>query len=227
MGILGIENRTENWKTAYEFARFFRDAELRLKLAQRLEPSTTGEVKLDLFWHGTRDYLDQVQGVTPQDLADEYNRLFGPEGQIDLRRRVEEFKTSYGQAFAELQPQSYFAGPGHVRLLYDNLSHTEVDIVLEADNHLFIGEAKVESRLGAEGSDVLVHQLMRQYVMASILLAQRGITKGVVPFVVWCRTRDQRKPAQVEFMEQQGWLNEENILSWTDIEAISNREDTP
>ena len=32
MAILGIYNRTENWKTAYEFAPFFRDGNACAKL---------------------------------------------------------------------------------------------------------------------------------------------------------------------------------------------------
>ena len=55
-----IENRTENWKTAREFAPLFRDCNLRLELAKKLgEPNGTqpDQVRLELFWKGMRDYL--------------------------------------------------------------------------------------------------------------------------------------------------------------------------
>ena len=47
----------------------------------------------------------------------------------------------------------------------NSLLGTEVDVVLETPKHLFIGEVKHESTFEADGKLVLVHQLMRQYVM--------------------------------------------------------------
>ena len=57
MGILGITNRTENWKTAESFAPFFECDSARTRLAKRLleplgkshevQPRT---VKIELFW---------------------------------------------------------------------------------------------------------------------------------------------------------------------------------
>ena len=43
-----------------------------------------------------------------------------------------------------------------------------IDIVLETTDRLFIGEAKLESTLGSDSDHVLVHQLIRQYVMAHL-----------------------------------------------------------
>ena len=60
MGILGIKNRTENWKTAQTFAPFFSDENLRLGLVRKLgEPLETepDDVQLELFWKGIRDYM--------------------------------------------------------------------------------------------------------------------------------------------------------------------------
>ena len=62
MGILGIPNRTENWKTARTFAPFFKSCSARAALAKRLlEPlgeSQEGTVEIELFWYGIRDYID-------------------------------------------------------------------------------------------------------------------------------------------------------------------------
>ena len=63
MGILGIDNRTENWKTAHTFAPFFEDANLRLKLVpgetcQSLSRNAPtfhrATSSMELFWKGMR-----------------------------------------------------------------------------------------------------------------------------------------------------------------------------
>ena len=71
----------------------------------------------------------------------------------------------------------------------DSVWSAAIDIVLETTNRLFIGEAKLESALGSDSDHVLVHQLIRQYVMAHILLdvlVNRAVydSREVVPFVV-------------------------------------------
>ena len=57
MPILGIENRTENWRAAHSFAPLFEDAALRRRFASLLlgEP-VEAPVSLELFWHGLHDY---------------------------------------------------------------------------------------------------------------------------------------------------------------------------
>ena len=88
--------------------------------------------------------------------------------------------------------------------LGNNLVNTEIDIVLQSPNHLFIGEAKHEMTFGANGRLVLVHQLIRQYVMAKILmdrLESDGLAKkNVIPFVVGDDVGSLKKGRQVEFM---------------------------
>lgn len=80
MDILGIENRTENWKTAVYFSPLFGGRSNRL--AERLgeTPSPLPEhVTLELFWKGMRDYLyvlKKTGNFIPQDLADRYNCMF-------------------------------------------------------------------------------------------------------------------------------------------------------
>ena len=80
MAILGIPNRTENWKTAVYFSPLFGGKSIRL--AERLGESPkpqSGEVKLELFWKGMRDHLyDRKKNKisAKQALVDRYNRLF-------------------------------------------------------------------------------------------------------------------------------------------------------
>lgn len=61
MGILGIPNRTENWKTAQTFAPFMGNQPALRRLVKRLgKPIGEKEkVSLELFWKGGRDWLAQ------------------------------------------------------------------------------------------------------------------------------------------------------------------------
>ena len=129
--------------------------------------------------------------------------------------------------FAELQTHNYIvpASDAARKRLADNLKNTEVDIVLETPGRIFIGEAKHESDLGTSGDLILVHQLIRQYVTAIVLVHLLGRPKKeVVPFVVTDKNRleSTNNKAQVEFMikHEQKWLREENTLSWGDVNDI-------
>ena len=62
----------------------------------------------------------------------------------------------------------------------------------------------------------LVHQLIRQYVMATILVDILASDKKVVPFVVG----GSRRSLQVDFLVKQGWLNPNNVLEWKDVKAL-------
>ena len=226
MSILGITNRTENWMTAAYFAPLSRTGILHL--AKRLGESSgtvPGDVHLELFWRGIRDYLSKVgQSArdSEQDFASRYNRLFGPRGErADLRTNIGGFRHSGGLVFSDLRPDNYSASTeDQIRELVSNLVNTEIDVVLESPTTLFVGEAKHESGLGGDGSLVLVHQLIRQYVAATVLVDMIGNNKQVVPFVIWNRNTDQRKPVQLEFMIDQGWMRSENVLEWNGIEAL-------
>ena len=88
MPILGIENRTENWRTAHSFAPLFGDAALRRRFASLLlgEPAEA-PVSLELFWHGLHDYGIRRGWKRPdfaEPCAEAYARLFP-----DLRGQVE------------------------------------------------------------------------------------------------------------------------------------------
>lgn len=229
MSILGIDNRTENWKTAAAFAPCIGESgrEARRRVAKFLaknhgmEVGPDEEVKLELFWFGMRDFLKQAGEPgrnQAADLADRYNRMFN-----ELRQDIDGFAGGGGR-LRDLNDNAYRAETGQQRdRLYDNLQHTEIDVVLESDGCLFIGEAKDESPFDAESTHALVHQLIREYVMASILVDRLSKKKHIIPFVVWSRGQQERKQLQVQFMIEQGWLQEDNLLTWQQVAGLINR----
>lgn len=213
MGILGIKNRTEDWKTVQHFHGLSDSA--KVGLARCLgEPKDTvaEEISIELFWHGMRDY-DKEHQVSDEVVAVAYGQLFPK-----LRQKVLEFKGR--NEFAKLEAHNYSRDDED--RLASNVKRTEVDIVLETPDRIFIGEAKYMSDLGTDGSLVLVHQLIRQYVTVKILAYLAGSPKNVISFVVANEKGLERRQekAQVEFMTQQGWLPEGNVLSWGDINDI-------
>ena len=183
MGILGIRNRTENWKTVENFHALSDDAKVKL-VKRLLEPYQDAQevapdsVKVELFWKGIRDNQDKISTTQCKDF---YRCLFG-----DLREKIEIFIAEAGsekrRPLNDLQDWNYCVSedacvPGRngsktpsAESLRSNLLSTEIDIVLETPSHLFIGEAKHESDLDGNSRYVLVHQLIRQYVLAKILL---------------------------------------------------------
>ena len=230
MGILGITNRTEDWKTAMTFAPFFECDSARTRLANRLlEPLgedhevQQGTAKIELFWYGMRDSVHKLgkksEVSTYQCFADRYNCQFH-----DLRELIEEAQEAQDLRLT-LHKSWNYKPDGKEKSLYNNLCNTEIDIVLETSKHLFAGEAKHESDLGTNGELVLVHQLIRQYVMARILVDWREFhgwhRKDVIPFVVADKEASLKTKHQVKFMVSQGWLKEENVLSWDCIDEIA------
>ena len=224
MGILGIKNRTENWKTAQHFAPFVRDGNVGLKLVRKLVENSDAQlddIRIELFWYGMRDYVHKLgEGDEPtsEKIAGLYNHCFP-----NLRKDIQAFGS-----FGDLKPRNYdVSDQGRKDGLKSNLLHTEIDIVLKTRRHIFIGEAKGESRLGADGKNVLVHQLIRQYVMTNILLSFRvaeGCSKKkVIPFVVGDKANlsKLKNTAQVRFMICKGWLEKKNVLSWDKIDELA------
>ena len=232
MAILGITNRTENWKTARHFAPLFgADA---VRLARRLlvdeeerAKLQPGDVRLELFWHGMRDHFDQ-QGkkgeAEKETLAGHYSGQFAK-----LRGEIQEFSKGFKGPgkLRELKPHNYSLSPkpparkrSQKSELASNLLNTEIDIIVESPRHLFVGEAKHKSSFGTNSEYVLVHQLIREFVTASILLKLRGQNRKVVPFAVGDDRKVLLNQGQVRFMIRQGWLCEENVLDWSDIEGL-------
>lgn len=210
MGILGIENRTENWKTA-QLLRGLSE----VNLARRLgEPDATlaDDIRIELFWYGVRDGKPDLERA-----AAIYHSQFA-----DLRQQICDFEQ---QPFRDLKSHNYVVSQETQEDFLNNLRNTEIDIVLETPERLFIGEAKHESGFGGDGKLILVHQLIRQFVTATILLDLLGEKKEVVPFVVVDdgNLRGVMNTAQVNFMVDQGWLKAENVLSWREIDDIKEK----
>lgn len=219
--VLGINNRTENWKTALEFAPYFSEPHSLLKLAKHLgetddiEPC---EVHIELFWKGVRDYLHSIKdrdkrGCRREELLANSKKMLS-----DVRRRI----LSFGD-LRDLKEHNYSAAPPESKKLLNNLYNTEIDIVMETPKSLFIGEAKHEASFGADSRLVLVHQLIRQYVMANALLETLGCKKQIVPFVVGDDAADLKKKQQVRFMIDQQWLDECNVLDWNKIASLREK----
>ena len=229
MSILGITNRTENWKTAQYFAPLFGANSVRL--ARRLLGSGTtlepGDVSLELFWRGVRDYIYRENKSLPKEakkpltayvdqFAAAFERHFG-----DLREAIREHgmlntPNPWNYALVDSAKDAVRAKPK----LASNLNGIEIDIVLQTPNHLLIGEAKDESDFGTDGNHVLVHQLIRQYVQATVLLDVLKVEKQVVPFIVCRETARTKGRRQVRFMLDREWLREDHILSWDDIREL-------
>ncbi len=251
MGILGIENRTENFKTAKTFAPFLVDdsvsAEPKLRLAKKLGEPDSPDVTL--FFYPVRDYLVSESGGkasgSQYDANVElirgkayrvYRKLFGPKGETcDLEGSVRKYWTDR-DASKNINPQNYSAAPERKEKLFSNMRRTEVDIVLTTDKRVYIGEAKYESRFDSDGDNVLVHQLIRQYVVARVMVEIHPEWKGkeIIPFIV-CETGTKKRIfdsldspnqngrfLQVRFMiEEMKVLKPGNILTWKDIKDIA------
>ncbi|MXX17995.1 MAG: hypothetical protein F4X03_10635 [Dehalococcoidia bacterium] len=222
MAILGITNRTENWKTAQHFAPLFGANSVRLarRLLAHDDQRTalrSGDVRLELFWCGMRDYMKrwpaQVREQENQ-IASIYESRFR-----EVRQHVKE--SVEAGMFKKLTGDNYRASnDGQKRRLRNNLRHTEIDIVLESPKHLFIGEAKHESDFDGNSNFILTHQLIRQYVMARILVELSGGKREVVPFVVGDDSSVLNNSHQVQFMIKHCGMRKENVLTWSDIEAL-------
>ena len=74
-------------------------------------------------------------------------------------------------------------------------------------------------QLTGRGELFLVHQLIRQYVTARMLLEFSGFKREIVPFVVRDSLKG-REQAQVEFMIQKGWLKDNDVLKWEHIKEL-------
>lgn len=220
MGILGITNRTENWKTVQHFHGLSDDGKVHLveKLGKPVG-TPDEEIKIELFWKGVRDYAAIADKPTPEKMAEIYNRHFS-----DLRQQICDFRKTQpnNRKFRPLQDHNYVADSKTRDNLYQNLQNTEIDVVLETPQYLFIGEAKHESDFGNDGKHVLVHQIIRQYVTAKLLVEHLDQAKQVIPFIVADREKlaSVNNTAQVKFMVKKCWLKPHNILSWDCIAAI-------
>ena len=232
MGILGIDNRTENWKTAKEFCDLSDEGVL--KLAGHLASTSTddlGELKMELFWKGVRDWLKrQAVGREKQAREELWNSYIANFSRLRseiclVRSRRTEPK------IRGLEDDNYAThGEATKNKLINNLRNTEFDIVLQLREFLFIGEAKQEATFHASSRFVLVHQLVRQFVTARVLLDVTGNNKTLVPFVVGNRRAHLLNTSQVRLMTklriEDGdglWMREDNVLTWDWLGVIATR----
>ena len=169
-------------------------------------------------------------------MAEHYRHLFP-----GLREELEEFSHETRKD-SKLSSDSYTVQTEkQKKYLYNNLIYTETDIVINTPEHLFIGEAKHETREFNTDGKNLMHQLIREYVMATILIHCLEPIKKVVPFVIGDNIAQLKKSYpqqqhihQLDFMINQrklnrspgNWLKEENVLSWGCIRKITNPEST-
>ena len=217
MGILGIRNRTENWKTSRNFAPFFDNKEKLARLVMHLnscDESNPEDLKIELFWKGIRDRRDRCctddeKLAFDSRLAEKYKQEFSW-----LRKKTKSFK-----GFRSAQPHHYSGARRWKGKLLENLKNTEIDIVIESPSHLYIGEAKGESRLHSNGAYVLVHQLIRQYVTARLLISAEDRCLKVKQFVV-LDEKPMRYQNQMEFVRDERWLSERNILTWDCLAVV-------
>lgn len=227
MGILGIPNRTENWKTAQTFAPFMGNQPALRRLVKRLgKPIGEKEkVSLELFWKGGRDWLAQDERRAKK-LAKRMSDAYKTCHFHSLREKIKDESAG----FRSLKSRNYQIDEESGKKLANHFKNTEFDIVLETSEHLFIGEAKDESGFGTDSRYVLVHQLIRQFVIAQILahlVAECGEEqpKSIVPFVIGPdedkKLCSLRKTAQIRFMTKEGYLEENNVLSWKELASLS------
>ena len=107
-GILGIENRTENWKTTVYFSPLFQGRCGRF--AERLGAipvPKASEVRIELFWKEMRDYR-YWEGLTRKDLErraiDAYDRNFSTlRREVMVFQEVRELKADHSHQLARQQ----------------------------------------------------------------------------------------------------------------------------
>ena len=222
-GILGIRNRTENWKTASALVPLF-DNSRAIYLARRLgesQDTPDKEVHAELFWCGVPDWIDNAatqnaKRMLRAEMFKTYRCLFS-----SLSHEIETYKSlQHPREFSPLREHNYSTSSSSSAELVSNLEGTEVDIVMESPTRLYIGEAKYESSLDTNGNNVLVHQLLRQYIAASVLTKVTCTEKEVIPFLV--AEEDLSNRVQVKFMVDQGWMYENHLLTWNSLRELSS-----
>lgn len=225
--ILGIKNRTENWKTVavlgplitYQKQNHFAN----LIIDANHSSFDSKEVIMQFFWKGYRDHWNQISpSGGKEEMINEtaavYNRLFP-----DLRNKIEAYnkRVSHNKQL-RLNETNYVCLESDTRSkesLFANVFNTEIDVVLETPGFLLIGEVKDEQTFGAASKHTLVHQLIRQYVMTSIVLEMKGERKDfkLIPFIIGDNAKT---TAQVACMISLGYLSEANIITWRELKRF-------
>lgn len=222
--MLQIQNRSENWRLAKAFingggvllARSISDR----VLSNSQHRSNTKDIEYELFWTGYRDYCDNVEDKLRNPELGNRALHFYTEHFNNLYENIEEYNQNNSPSLEiEREKNNYTVNRETLGDFLKNLYYTEIDIVIRIENFLLIGEVKHTQTFGSKSEHVLVHQLVRQYVMASILtkeLSERDNTAyTVVPFII---ANNIERNGQVRLLESLGWLHRDNIIPWESIE---------
>ncbi|NLW91363.1 MAG: hypothetical protein GXY34_07155 [Syntrophomonadaceae bacterium] len=218
MDILGIRNRTENWKTAQTFLKLMYEGKLNSFLGLLVKDIISeDEIKMELFWKGVRDYRYQ-EGIS-LDFKERFTEAYIEHfGDLKSRLRDKTVKRVYG-----LTDKNYDTTYINDSNFLTNIQNQEIDIVLETDHHFFIGEAKYEvNNFNYNSQCFLSHQLLRQYITTKILLHDKKINKEIIQFVVCDGSivENMKNNYQVRFLKKYYDFDTERIVSWDAIAKL-------
>ena len=246
-GVLGISNRTENWKTVQYYLRLREDAcgGLCGFAKDVIKAAGSGDVlikpddvSVELFWKGFRDFVcDKSEG----ELRDIKKKAVGIYTEVFHGLRCEvKARTGIGVngvKFRDLEDFNYevkgeddTSSKAVEDNFFNNLRNTEIDMVIHAKDdkechYLLIGEAKYTQTFNADSKLVLVHQLIRQYVTATVLVklckGEYSNTK-IIPFVLCDNMKSTKKSAQVQFMIENQYMSSEKVRGWDDPTTIAS-----
>lgn len=231
--ILGIKNRTENWTTVKNIFSLQNKkliSYLMRNNGDNSAPFDDGvEAKLELFWYGYRDY---IYGKNINRYSADHNAIYARFLRLfpGLQEKVLKFKGDTNKYLHVEKSVNYSLEREDAPLhLFQNIRHTEIDIVIETRNKLYIGEVKDSQTFGAHGGLFLPHQLLRQYVMARVLIDELGKDLDIVPFIVVSnntpKDKDenvQLKNGQVLLMKHLNYLKMVNVFTWSDIDSCTD-----
>jgi len=221
--ILGIRNRTENWKTARTISKIISDKKCG-KLASIIvgnhinhcKKYKNDDVLIELFWKGYRDYYyleKEKSGIGEKEIIDKTYKICDRE----FGTLQDDINIHKGKLKIDIERNYIF---NYKKDLFNNLRCTEIDVVLECDGYFLIGEAKDEESFGSNSNHILCHQLIRQFVMAKVVIECLGREIKIIPFIIVPDIVAAKNKGQVKLMQELGWLEEKNVLSWNMIDKI-------
>lgn len=220
-----IVNKSENWRIAKLFIngsgeKVAKSIAEKVLLNCNLPNSTS--IEYELFWKGYRDYCDHIDGKGRNvDIKDRALQVYNAKFK-SLRAEIEKYNASY---FPRLNlddcGRNYTVSSESIDDFFRNLYNTEIDIVIRAGDCFLIGEVKHTQSFSADSGHILVHQLLRQYVVASIILEEISRMESkkfrVIPFII--ADGNAKNTGQIKLLQHLGWLNEKNIFSWSSFEC--------
>ena len=212
-GILGIENRTENWKTARTLVKILnqkKENEFATEIINNTEGQKVkvaqGDVRLELFWKGFRDLVNAGDSERLKTQAiDKYNDFKG------IGRTIRNYGLHVSNDNYETSASDFESR------LFNNLRSTEIDIVITSNRYILIGEAKCDEDLGADSRLFLTHQLIRQYIKTDIICKIMGAEVKIIPFIVCKDIEKVKNKSQVKLMIEKFGLDPRNIFHWNDL----------